>query len=233
MDKVINRIGYGFIALLLLTFFGFYLTYFGKFPEFENITLPMHFHAIVFLAWYALLIVQPFLIRYKKTALHRTLGKLSYPLMPIVLLSIYLATKGQFQRGELQQMPLNENRAQTFMPMSLMFLFGFFYLLAMLNSSKMATHMRYIIASSLVLLGPIFGRVLIIWLGVNPHDGIWYGGLLSADIALATMFVIDMVNRKSNFSYGIALALSLTLHIAWYLNFQATEAWQVVARAIF
>ena len=233
MEKTISNTGYFFVALLILTFFGFYITYFGTFPEFKNTTSIQHFHAIIFLSWFALLITQPFLIRYKKFALHRRLGKVSYFLMPLVLLSIYLACRSQFENGVVQNMPLEVNRALVFMPMQAMFLFGFFYLLGILNTRNTSSHMRYIVASSLVLMGPALGRIFILWLGMDPHDGIWYGGLLPTDIALFALLIWDIVKQKRSYAYAVALAVSATCHVAWYMNFGEMQIWQSIAAVIF
>ncbi len=233
MENTTIRTGYFLIALLVLTFFGFYLTYFGTFPQFEGISFIQHFHALIFLSWFALLIAQPFLIRYKITAMHRLVGKASYFLMPIVIFSIYLASKGQFERGASQAVPLNQNLASTFMPMMLAFLFGFFYVLSMLNTHNWVNHVRYIIASSLVLLGPSFGRIFILWFQMSPHDGIWYGGMLICDISLLILAILDKLHGVRGHAYAIALAVSASGHLAWFLNFQETALWQAIADVLF
>src|SRR4051812_48131194 len=116
MTKSRHLSGYLFIALLLLTFFGFYFTYFGQFPEFPNLVITHHFHALTFLSWFALLITQPFLIRYQQVEWHRRLGKASYVLMPLVFFTIYMVSRTQFERGMLQHLPLAQNRAAMYMP---------------------------------------------------------------------------------------------------------------------
>src|SRR6186713_475252 len=81
--------GFLIVFLMLLTLAGFYPTYISKFPAFENITNVQHFHGAMMMIWFSLLIVQPFLIGYKKHDVHRTLGKLSYVVVPVVLYSIF------------------------------------------------------------------------------------------------------------------------------------------------
>ncbi|SFF38736.1 hypothetical protein SAMN05216167_1613 [Spirosoma endophyticum] len=87
MEKLYRTSSYLFIAVMLMVFVGFYKTYFGLFPHFDGITLALHIHAVTILAWMSILIIQPFLIRGKKLELHRLIGKISYVVMPLVVLS--------------------------------------------------------------------------------------------------------------------------------------------------
>ena len=90
----------GFFVLLLLAFvvWGFYQSYFSQFPAFPNITTVQHWHGGLLLVWFTLLIVQPFLIKYRSYTLHRRLGRVSYVLIPSILLSIVLVGRGLFLR---------------------------------------------------------------------------------------------------------------------------------------
>ena len=85
-----------FIALLLLVIWGFYRTYFNLFPSFTGIQPVQHFHGIMMLSWFAMLIIQPLLIRYEKFALHRKVGALSYIIIPLLLFSIFLVARMGF-----------------------------------------------------------------------------------------------------------------------------------------
>ncbi len=86
-----DKSGYFFIALLILAFLGFWQSYFSKFVTGINDTsFYFHFHAVMMVLWVSLLIIQPILVRNKKLHLHKRLGKLSYILMPVMLLSVLL-----------------------------------------------------------------------------------------------------------------------------------------------
>ncbi len=82
-----------FIALLLISVSGFYNSYFRYFPEFENTPFFTHIHFIIFLSWFAILISQPFLIKQKKFSLHRKIGRFSYFLTPIMVVSILVMVR--------------------------------------------------------------------------------------------------------------------------------------------
>jgi|GEM_PF-185982 len=86
-----DKSGYYFIFLLALIFAGFWNSYFSRFFTGTNdYNFYFHFHALMMGLWVITLIVQPLLIRKMKLALHRIIGKLTYVLMPVMLLSVLL-----------------------------------------------------------------------------------------------------------------------------------------------
>src|SRR6185436_18847354 len=93
-----STVGFLIIALMLLTLVGFYPTYISKFPSFEHVTTVQHFHGAMMMLWFSLLVVQPLLISYKKYRIHRILGKISYVIAPLVMYSIFMASKYEYYR---------------------------------------------------------------------------------------------------------------------------------------
>jgi uncharacterized membrane protein len=85
--NVYYNLGYWFLLLIVLVFAGFYPSYFSTF--FEPKSSILHIHFTLMTLWVAMLITQPFLIKYKKLAIHRMLGKISYVLVPLVLASAF------------------------------------------------------------------------------------------------------------------------------------------------
>lgn len=146
------------MLLIPLTFLGFYKTYFIQFPSFEeNITSFIHLHAIIASIWILLLIVQPLLILNRNNKVHRKIGKLSYIVFPILILSF------------VPQMIriINFDAPQfLFFPLADSVLLILFYSLAIYHRRKVSKHMRYIIGSATVFLGPTIGRI-------GPHIFEW------------------------------------------------------------
>ena len=158
MEKAYKNLGYFFLLLIPLTFLGFYKTYFIQFPSFEeNITSFIHLHAIIASIWILLLIVQPLFILSRNNKLHRKIGKLSYIVFPILILSF------------VPQMIriINSDAPQfLFFPLADSVLLILFYSLAIYHRRKVSKHMRYIIGSATVFLGPTSGRI-------GPHIFEW------------------------------------------------------------
>ena len=68
----------------LVTIIGFFPSYFSRLTVTDT---AHHLHGITATAWILLLIVQPWLYKTGKLSLHRNLGKSSYVLVPLILLS--------------------------------------------------------------------------------------------------------------------------------------------------
>ena len=216
--------------LLILGFvvWGFFRTYFSLFPSFTGITSVQHFHGVIMLSWFALLIVQPFLIRYKQYELHKKIGKLSYIIAPLVVLSIFLVAKGQFQ-NMASTLTKEQNIGGMALNIPDIFAFAALYILAMVNKKNTPYHMRYMIATSLLMLGPGTGRAFIIYGGMPFPLAIEYSSAISEIITLAFL-VLDIVKRKPYKPYLITLLLLLGMHLIW--ECQLSFWWQAFAGKI-
>ena len=88
MEKAYKNTGYFMMLIILLVILGFYKTYFSQLPDFnEKITLFHHLHAVIASLWILTLIAQPLLIRYKKYKIHKIIGKITYAIFPLLILS--------------------------------------------------------------------------------------------------------------------------------------------------
>jgi uncharacterized membrane protein SirB2 len=123
-----------------------------------------HLHATCMTLWILLVTVQPFLIRRGKRKIHRFVGRISYVLAPMVLLSIILLAH--------QQIGLRAEMGFYFLPGFWFMegiLFTVFYLLAMYNRKNAAYHARFIVAGlPIVLETPLF-RFIGIFIGLGPQ----------------------------------------------------------------
>ena len=197
MEKAYRNLGYFLLLLLPLTFFGFYKTYFVQFPDFEdNITLFVHLHAVIAAIWILLLIVQPLLIINRKNRLHRKLGKLSYIIFPMLILSFVP-----------QMIRILDSDAPQFLffPLADSVLLILFYSLAMYHKRNASKHMRYIIGTATVFLGPTIGRIgphLFNWsMGVTQN--VQYGVIY---LILVGLIYYDKRNNKKYQPYSLILA---------------------------
>jgi len=97
-NKLFHNSGFSFIILLFLAIIGFWQSYFSRlFSDIDNYT---YFHAITMLLWVGMLITQAFLIRFKKRSLHRFIGKFSYGLLPVLIISLILLAHSRIVIGE-------------------------------------------------------------------------------------------------------------------------------------
>lgn len=152
-----NRFGLYFCGLIPLILLAFWKSYFSKFfGDTNNLTGYTHFHAILMTSWVTLLIVQPMLIKRKKFKIHRFFGKISYLLMPLILVSmLFLIHKG----GNLR--PIEERTfVNALIPLLGPFVIGMCYVVAILNRKNTAIHARAMVGTGLTLLDPTLMRIL-------------------------------------------------------------------------
>lgn len=210
MDKSYNKLGYFFLLLIPLTILGFYRTYIVQFPNFkENITTYIHIHAFIASIWILLLIIQPFLIINKKFRLHQRVGRFSYIVFPLLILSFIPQIARTFNSGNIRNL---------FFPVADSFLLIMFYSLAIYNRKRRAQHMRYIIATSLVFLGPTVGRIGPIMLGWPElfTQNIQYGIIYSI---LISLLFYDKINGNTYKPYLVAMSFFVMHQIVYYVVF--------------
>lgn len=109
MERQYRYLGYFFLAFILFVALGFYIPYFSLFPEFKSVTLTTHIHAIALFFWVIVLITQPFLIAYNKFKAHRFVGRFTYFLMPIIIISSVGVLRQQYYEGLEQKMTSYES----------------------------------------------------------------------------------------------------------------------------
>lgn len=156
------------LLLILLVVLGFYKTYFSHFSDFNesftaithsSVTIFHHLHATLATFWILLLIIQPLLIRYKKFKIHKTTGRISYFIFPLLILSFI----------PLILNILNSNHPiRAYGTISNGILLILFYSLAVYNRKNTPKHMRYMIGTATAFLGPTLGRIGSYIIGVQP-----------------------------------------------------------------
>ncbi len=240
MQKSYNlyyNLGYWFLLLIVLVFAGFYPSYFSTFFEPKNAILHIHFTLMTL--WIAMLITQPFLIKYKKLPLHRMLGKISYLLFPLVLISAFLmirysyynlvydlqqkASQGlnQFNNDQiLQQAAFYEAIAFFYF-----FLFALFYSLAIINKRKSAIHSRYMMAHALTLLGPTVDRIVFFNLKLPTFITYELPTLIIIDILLVLLLLKDYKDKRPTKTLWICLLIYVTGQVL-YFTIPYTNGWQ-------
>jgi hypothetical protein len=216
-----------FTTILLVIILGFYKTYLVFFPKFQGFRIEQHFHGLMMLLWLVLLIVQPILIRNKKIEIHRFIGKLSLIIAPLLILSIFLISKMVYHRSmgiSSQQDAL----AAIVLGVPDMFAFILFYYLAIFNSRNRPIHMRYMIGTALLMIGPGLGRILITRLNLPFEISV----SVTTGLILALSFVLLVIDirRKNNYRPYLVICITLViLQLLWHFRF--TEIWQAPARA--
>jgi len=210
MDKTYKYLGWFFLLLIPLMIAGFYKSYIQPFPDYgKNINTLVHLHAFIATVWILMLIVQPFLIFNKRQALHRKVGKLSYIIFPLLILSFI---------PQVIKIIRTENINNLFFPLGDGTLLVLFYSLAIYYRKKSSKHMRYMIATALVFLGPSVGRIGPILLGWSElfTQNIQYSIIYSILIGL---ILYDRKNQRKFQPYLIAIGGFIVHQIVYHIVF--------------
>ncbi|HEX7847546.1 MAG TPA: hypothetical protein VF476_17220, partial [Chitinophagaceae bacterium] len=165
---VIIRIIIGIIFLIVLANIGFYKTYIRHFPGFADYTTAagrrvhftwvIHFHGMMMMGWLLMLLVQPILILKGKIKLHRWVGRLSYVLAPLVLLTMYLVTRTSLHRELAHDGQVAVLARRMALDVPLIIFFAILYLLAIFYIHKAALHSRFMFGTAFILIGAALSR---------------------------------------------------------------------------
>jgi hypothetical protein len=222
-----SRISLIFVALLVLLFWGFYRTYLMFFPAFEGFQFAQHFHGGVMLLWISCLIAQPLLIANKKFKAHKAIGKLSYFIAPLLLISIFMVSKMAYHRSLDSAVPAQEAIAVIALSIPSLVGFAIIYSLAILNRGTMFNHMRYMIGTALLMIGPGLGRALIIYFEVPFPTAVSATHYFVLAIA-TSLLILDLISKRYFLPYLIIWIILLTEHLVW--EFRYSEAWQAFGK---
>lgn len=197
--------------------------------QFRTSSWEFHAHGLTASAWLMLLAVQSWTIQRGQRAVHRSMGITSLALFPLFLaggMAIFFGMADRFVAGS----PFHAMYAPRLAWLDVVGVGGlaYFYYEALRQRRKVHAHSGYLLATTIFLLPPIFGRLTAIPLGVQgPADfgklglGFQIANLLVAGIA----FWIAL--RRGRHGRPFALAGILTIVAA--LLFQTVggmAAWE-------
>ncbi|MBI1344502.1 MAG: hypothetical protein GC171_16395 [Terrimonas sp.] len=226
MLKVYRNTAIFVILVMIGIQWGFYQTYTSEFPNFVDKTVTIHIHGALLMCWLILLIVQPLLIQTGRAKLHRTIGKVSYVLGPLVILYLFLIGKGAYWRSI--GTPYEQGNFMTMVLDIRGFLsFAIFWALAMFYRKIPATHMRYMIATGILGIGPGFGRGLMHSFDMGIGTALTITDI--AGLALVGFLLVNDIYRKKNYKpFLVVFIVLLVGSLLWQVRDSA--AWLSFAR---
>ncbi len=226
MEKSYRYPGYFILFIFIITVIGFFKSYFGKFPEFQDLKYTHHLHFLSLFVWFLMLLIQPFLIRTDRLKAHRIVGKSSYVLMVIIVFFMLQVMKLNYTKAISGGSSAEVALGFLYVPFSAMSPFLILYTLAILYRKKSSWHMRYMIATAIALLGPAIGRINFgLHLSLNAY--IVFSFCLG-DLLLIFLLIFESMNRKIYPPYFVSLVICLIFHVAFpWINQSAL--WQSAA----
>jgi len=185
-----EKSGTYFIGLLLLAFLGFWNSYFSKlFIGHADYSFYFHVHAVLMVVWIILLIVQPLLIHRKKLHLHRLIGKTTYLIMPLLLMSVLLVLN-----SGMKNIPKDEISLIAFLaPIRDFMLLIVAFSIAIYHRHDIQIHSRAMIITGIVFIEPALFRFLG---GMLFKDMGVVGPVIGIALMLAIIITLIIKERK-------------------------------------
>ncbi|WP_445731468.1 hypothetical protein [Mariniflexile sp.] len=208
-----EKSGYYFIGLLVLVLLGFWPSYFSKYMDgTANFNMYFHFHAVMASLWVVILITQPILIRKKKLAIHRSIGKLSYIILPLFFISVILLK--HYRIGG----QITENLgASLWLQTKDVVIIGIMYSIAIRHRHNVQIHARAMIATGIVFIEPTLGRFII--LTILPEPDFFLGLAITVAIMYALIVSLIFIERKQKSGRWVFPTLLILFIIFHYLIF--------------
>lgn len=180
--------------------------------------LIVHLHVLAFGGWMVVFTVQIWLIRSRRTDIHRMLGLVAAALIPVMVVlgvaTSLVSRRLHFEAGQ------NEMLAFMIVPLTDMVLFPSFAIPGLLVRNVSVKHKRLILLATAMLLPAAFGRWIGPWILFHFGDG-FFGFMaqsyLGPDVMILIAMLYDRVTRgRIHPVYAIAAP--------WILVVQATTS---------
>ncbi len=174
-------------------------------------------HAAALLLWVAILITQPLLATYQKFKAHRLIGRFTYFLMPVIILTSVGVLRQQYVEGLEQKMTSSESFRTLYTSAAELVSIVIYYTLAVFNILKgnVPYHMRYMICLALEFIPPSFGRTLGYWLYMRQY----YTYNISIILCMLILILLILYDRRKNLDYKpyvLALSIFSITQIIWF-----------------
>ena len=222
MEKSYKYLPYFFAVFTILFIYCFNQSYFSHIPDFENVISPIgnvpititrvtHFHAMMICTWLLMLIIQPILIVKKKGEWHRLVGKMSYFVIALLIISILMVVyQLQTREKNLPILAANLFDLPCFMLM---------YLSAIYYRKKQAYHSRFMVMTVIPFLDPALARLNI--------PGVYVGLVI-----WAILFIIEFFTRKTYKPYLIGFGyyvfnLAILIYLTMFNQALLEKIWQI------
>jgi hypothetical protein len=214
---------FAMLLLSVIVHVGFGVTYIREFPVFQKYNWVHHIHGALMGAWVMLLIVQPLFIHLKKFTTHRFLGKLSFVLAPCMLVSMVLVARINYESGILKNPATGVIAVQSITWMQIV-LFALFYSQAVYFRKNTFYHMRFMISTAIVMLGPPLNRAIHYYFPEIPVTNVLLMVLYIKTGLILALLLSDIAKKKNWKPYLIVFAGFLFSDIVFHARYSG--AWQ-------
>lgn len=211
----------GFLLLALIAFWPSYLSRIGASTAYT------HLHAVTATLWMMMLVAQPAAIRARRLDLHRSLGKVSFGLVPLIVLSVILLAHSRI--SGLTGPALAGQSYLLYLQVSLVALFTLCYAGAIVYRRNRAVHARFMVCTALALVDPVVVRLLL-WVQSPPSWNYQLATFGLTDALLLGLIWLDRGSRRGRWVFVAMLPVFVVSQLPALLGLTASAPWQAFAR---
>ncbi len=208
-----------FLLAVGITVVAFFPSYFQRL---RHTDASHHFHGIIATLWLFMLVIQPFLYKNGLLKWHRQLGRFSFLLAPLLVVSSFIM---------IRSMLLNKDNYPPIIPYQLafidffsVFLFIYFYSWAIINRRRVQLHARYMVCTVLGPLIPALTRFFFIFIpfidSFNKSLNLSY---VVVEVILLLLIWDDKKKGTIQRPYIVAMTLFMLQHLL--MNFASGWSW--------
>lgn len=213
--------GWYALGLFLLAIVAFWKLYVVKLPF--DAELFVNIHAAGVVTWMLLLITQPLLIRAGKRPLHRRIGKISYVLVPFIVVGSLLLA--HHRAAALPAAEFQAGGNGLYLPFIANVLFVTCYALAIAYRKNAFLHPRYMISTALPLIDPVTFRLLLFYSGLKENDFLFPAVGFSTAIGILLLLIwLDRNEPRGRKAFVRLLPIFAVGYLGWF-TFAQTHAW--------
>ena len=216
-----------FVLLIPVALLAFAKTYFtGVTFTGKSVTVLIHVHTALMVLWLLMLIAQAWFIRTRRFRLHRWLGRSSYAIAPLILVSILLASHEGLNRttGGLSTQ-VAQIEVYTW---GQLLGFGLAWGLAIFFRKRTPLHMRFMISTIFAAGSAFITRIILNWFGWLPGmdtlDVVFATNGTILTLSLLTLVVADWRKGLKWSPYWVVTVVTVIMHVG-YFTFSKTQGW--------
>ncbi|MDX2002310.1 MAG: hypothetical protein SFW35_07750 [Chitinophagales bacterium] len=161
-------------------------SFWGRDAAVYNSPLVVQIHGFALFFWTIMFFLQPIFIRMGQIKAHRIVGAASKAIVPIIALTTVLSALNTYYHGHVV-VPAPRAFSVLFSQIASVLVFCFLYAMAIYYVKVPLLHVKYILSTSFVLLGPVVFRSNLMWFRLDMINGI------ELTSRLLTFGVIDFV----------------------------------------
>ncbi len=217
---------YIYLALVIpVSIFAFWKTYFGIIGDLPATTTPsLHVHATLMCLWLIMLVAQAWFIRTKRFRPHRWVGRSSYVIAPLMILSSLITIHGFFNHA-----PKDETLTQAFrlneLGFGMVLAFAITWGLAIAYRRQAELHIRLIISTAPAIGTAIVWRIFYLWVpGCNTDTAAVIGNGSVLGVLLLVLIVADWRKGVKRSAYWVVTIIQGVAHLG-YWTFAKTDGW--------